>query len=85
MGWYYCSEIGDKGGEPMIDTNSLRGIIASRGLSQSKVAHMLGITEKTFYAKMKKGVFSSTELEAMIKILEIKNPVEIFFAPEVAL
>lgn len=68
----------------MIDTNSLRGIIAEKGLSQRKVAVMIGITEKTFYEKMKKGVFTSTEIEAMMKILDIENPKEIFFAEKVA-
>lgn len=64
----------------MIDTNSLRGVIAKNGLSQSGVARMLGITPKTFYEKMKKGVFDSNEIEIMIRELSIDNPIEIFFA-----
>ena len=64
----------------MIDTNALKGTIVSKGLSQRKVAKTLGITEKTFYEKMKKGVFTSTEIEAMMSILGIENPKEIFFA-----
>lgn len=64
----------------MIATNKLRGIIAERGLSQRKVADHLGMTEKTFYAKMKKGVFDSDEMEGMISLLQIKNPSDIFFA-----
>lgn len=66
----------------MIATEKLRGIIAERGLSQRKVAEKLGMTEKTFYTKMKKGVFDSDEMSAMIVILKINNPVEIFFADE---
>ena len=64
----------------MIDTDELRGIIAKRKLSQQKVADMLGITPKTFYLKMKKGVFGSNEIEAMIDLLAIENPTPIFFA-----
>ena len=64
----------------MILTNDLKGIIAKNGYSQRKIAEMLGITEKTFYAKMKKGVFDSDEITEMIRILQIKNPAEIFFA-----
>ena len=64
----------------MIDTNALRGLIVSKGMTQQSVAHELGITPKTFYSKMKKGVFGSNEMEAMIKLLSIKNPQEIFFA-----
>lgn len=68
----------------MIRTDLLRGIIAQRGTSQRKVAHVLGITEKTFYQKMKKGIFSSDEILGMMELLEIIEPTEIFFAKEVA-
>lgn len=64
----------------MIATDKLRGIISERNLSQRKVAETLGMTENTFYAKMKKGVFDSDEIEAMISLLEIKEPMQIFFA-----
>lgn len=64
----------------MIDTNALRGIIISKGMKQKDVAKHLGIAPKTFYAKMKKGVFGSDEIESMIEILSISNPVDIFFA-----
>lgn len=67
----------------MIDVNSLKGVIAQNGLSQSGVARMLGITPKTFYDKMKRGVFDSDEIEIMIKELHIQNPVEIFFTGNV--
>jgi hypothetical protein len=48
------------------------------------MAKKLGITGKTFYLKMKKGVFSSTEISEMIRLLEIEDPVKIFFANDVA-
>lgn len=63
----------------MIRTDKLRGIIAEKGLTQTKVASMIGITPKTFYEKMSKGVFGSDEIEIMIKELNISNPIEIFF------
>ena len=43
----------------MVDTNELRGVIAKNGKSQTDVAKMLGISPKTFYLKMQKGVFGS--------------------------
>lgn len=67
----------------MIDTNGLVGIIYSRGLSQAEVANKLGITPKTFYDKMKKGVFDSDEIEIMIDLLHIEDPVNIFFTKNV--
>ncbi len=68
----------------MIRINELKGKIVSRGLTQEKVAKCIGITSKTFSEKLKKGVFLSYEIEIMVKILEIDNPIDIFFADEVS-
>jgi len=72
-----------KGGENLIRTDKLRGVIAERGLSQADVAAIIGITPKTFYEKMKIGIFGSDEIEKMIDNLGIENPMDIFFAKEV--
>lgn len=66
----------------MIKTDELRGIIAKNGYSQSDVARKIGVTPKTFYDKMKNGVFGSDEIEIMIDVLHIEDPVAIFFAKE---
>lgn len=62
----------------MIAVDKLRGIIAERGMSQKQVAKSLGMSDKTFYNKMQRGVFGTDEVEKMIKILSISNPVDIF-------
>lgn len=64
----------------MLAVDKLRGIIAERGLSQRRVASYLGMTEKTFYTKMKKGVFGTDEVEKMVELLHIENPADIFLA-----
>ena len=64
----------------MIKTDELRGIIAKNGLSQTDVAKMIGITPKTFYEKMKIGIFGSDEIQIMIDNLNIADPISIFFA-----
>ena len=66
----------------MILTDDLKGIIAKNGYSQSDVASRIGITPKTFYGKMKIGVFGSDEIEIMIDMLNIEDPASIFFAKE---
>lgn len=63
----------------MVDVNRLRGLIAERGLSQRKVEKLLGMAEKTFYSKMKSGIFVSTEMSALIELLDISDPTGIFF------
>ncbi|MBQ8797191.1 MAG: DUF739 domain-containing protein [Oscillospiraceae bacterium] len=67
----------------MIDTNKLRGRMAEKGRSGVDMAAVIGKTPKTFYSKMKAGVFDSDEIQAMVVDLDIHNPMEIFFAPEV--
>ena len=66
----------------MIRTDELRGVIAKNGLSQSDVAAKIGVTPKTFYEKMKNGVFGSDEIQVMIDELHIDEPIAIFFAKE---
>lgn len=69
----------------MVDTNKLRGIIVEKEKTQEEVAKAIGIAPKTFYLKMKKRVFGSDEIEKMIDLLDIEDPVSIFFAKEVTL
>ena len=69
----------------MIRTDELKGIIVKNGMSQRSVAQAIGISEKTFYGKMKKGIFGSDEIEAMTELLNIDNPWDIFFAKQVTL
>ena len=79
------SNLKSYGGEMVINTNKLRGIIAEKGKTQTDVAHAIGITPKTFYEKMKNGVFGSDEIEVMIELLDIEDPAAIFFSPRVTL
>lgn len=69
----------------MVNTDELRGLIYKRGLTQSKLAVLIQMTPKTFYDKMKRGVFGSDEIEKMIMILSIRDPVPIFFTDVVTL
>lgn len=67
----------------MVNTDKLLGIMAERHKSQKDVAEALGMTPKTFYLKMQKKVFGSDEIETMIRVLEIDNPMPIFFDSKV--
>ena len=64
----------------MLDKNALRAEMARNGITQKELTKMVGISEKTFILKMKKGVFGTDEAQIMIDTLGIKNPSEIFFA-----
>ena len=64
----------------MIDINALKAEWVKVGLRQKDVAELIGMTPKTFSLQLKKGVLGSDTKEELIKKLEIKNPIEIFFA-----
>lgn len=67
----------------MVDTNKLRGCIVANGKTQEEVAKSIGMSAKTFSLKMKKRVFGSDEIEKMIDLLNIDDPLPIFFAKSV--
>lgn len=67
----------------MVDTNEIKACIARKGTTQEATAKACGIAPKTFYLKMKKGVFGTDEVEKMIDYLDIQNPAAIFFAKKV--
>lgn len=64
----------------MVRTDELRGIFAKNNKSQTDIAKLIGVTPKTFYMRMQKGVFGSDEIQIMIDELHIENPMDIFFA-----
>lgn len=68
----------------MVDRNLLRGAIVSKGKTQTDVAKHLGISDRTFTTRLKKGVFGSDDIEKMIDYLDIKDPMPIFFAKSVS-
>jgi DNA-binding XRE family transcriptional regulator len=63
----------------MIRVDLLNGEIARAGFSRATLAVKIGMTPKTFYAKERKGVFGSDEIEKIVKECKIKNPMPIFF------
>jgi len=69
----------------MINTDKLKGIIAEKGTSQRQLAIKLGMTEKTFYTKMKNGVFGSDEIDGIVKYLGMRHEeaISIFFVNNV--
>lgn len=60
--------------------NKLAGIIIEKGYTQKDIAAKIGITPKTFYLKMKKGVWNTDEIQKMIVLLDIKDAADIFLS-----
>lgn len=68
----------------MLNANALRGAMAAKGYTQKRISQEMGISEQSLSNKMKAGVFKSTEIDTLIRILDLDDPMPIFFAPEVA-
>ena len=63
----------------MIRTDLLKEMMLQNGLTQTQVASRLGMTTRTFYKRMKSGVFRSDEMEAMADMLHLQDPLTVFF------
>ena len=67
----------------MVLTNEIKGKMVARGFTQKQLAEKLEMSERTLANKLTKGVFTTTDVEKLIDILKIENPMEIFFAKKV--
>lgn len=64
----------------MVDTKGLKAEMVRKGITQEQLAKQLNMSSRTFSSRMSKGVFGSDEIEKLVKILDIKDPMSIFFA-----
>lgn len=64
----------------MVNAKELKAEFVRNGFTQKEVALKLNISERTLSSKLKKGVFGSDEIETLMKLLKINNPVPIFFS-----
>lgn len=67
----------------MVNTNELKALMVRKELTQKDVAQKLNISEKTLSSRMKKRVFGSDEMVILIKLLDIKDPMSVFFTQTV--
>ncbi len=58
----------------MFREDKLLKIMERKHISQTEMAKRLGICRKTFYIKLRRGLFYVDELVQMIEILDIEDP-----------
>lgn len=63
----------------MIMIDQLNKMIHEKGYTQNEFAELLGSSRKALQKRIRRGKLGSEEMNLMIKILDIKNPAEIFF------
>ena len=65
----------------MFDKNKFKASIVAAGKTVYDVALKLGLNESTLYRKINNdGAFTRQEIQEIIIFLEIKNPLDVFFA-----
>ena len=66
----------------MVNVAELRAELARKQLTQKELAKRIGISEQTLSRRMKTKVFGSDEIEKIIRVLDVKDPISIFFDRE---
>lgn len=64
----------------MLNVLEFRAAMVRKGYTQKDLAKVLGMSEKTFYERLKNKRFGSEEIEKLITVLEISDPMPIFFS-----
>lgn len=69
----------------MFDEKRFRAQMALNGMKMKELASAIGIDESTMYRKISSGGnFTREEINRIIDVLHIDNPMDIFFAQELA-
>lgn len=63
----------------MLNVLEFKAAMVRKGFTQKTLAQQLGISEKTFCNRIKEKRFHTEEIEKLIPLLEINNPMQIFF------
>ena len=63
----------------MFSAPELKAQMARKGITQNTLAKELGISPKTLYNKMKTGRFGTDDVTKIMHVLEISDPMPIFF------
>ena len=68
----------------MFNEREFEAQMARKGVKKYELAEKLGMTYTSLYRKIKSGRFTREEIGKIIELLEIKDPVPIFFEEELA-
>ncbi len=63
----------------MLNAKELKAEMVRNGYTQKTLAAEIGITTRTFSTRMRTGDFGAKEIETMIDVLHLKEPMRIFF------
>ena len=63
----------------LVQSNLIKAEAMRNGMSVADLARAIGVNPVTLYRKLRKGVLNSDEIEAIVEVCNIKDPMPIFF------
>lgn len=63
----------------MLNVPEFKAAMVRKGFTQKSLSKILGISEKTICERLKQKRFGTEEIEKLIPLLEINDPMAIFF------
>jgi len=63
----------------MVNTKLIRSKMILKDISMEDMAKEIKVSTKTLYTRFKNGRFNSNEIEIITRLLDIEDPIEIFF------
>ncbi|MBQ9695578.1 MAG: helix-turn-helix transcriptional regulator [Oscillospiraceae bacterium] len=67
----------------MLNLPEFKAAMARNGMTQHDLAVIIGVSDRTFSERLKRRVFVSDEIEKLMEVLEIRDPMTVFFTSEV--
>lgn len=63
----------------MLNVPEFKAAMVRKGFTQKAISEILGISEKTLCERLKQKRFGTEEIEKLIPLLEINDPMAVFF------
>lgn len=63
----------------MLNVPEFKAAMVRKGFTQKSLSEILGVSEKTLCERLKQKRFGTEEIEKLIPLLEINDPMAIFF------
>ena len=64
----------------MTNAKLLKIEMVKKGFNQRTLCNEINMSQATFTRRLRKGIFKSDEVAKIIEVLDLKNPMEIFFS-----
>lgn len=64
----------------MVNTQEIKALMVRNNMTRQDLAKELGVSYSTVLSRLKDGNFTSNQIDVLIKVLHIEDPVSVFFS-----